>query len=279
MLKIKPDGGYKFIRSLNSDNTVILAERKADSSKCVLRELGADSLDLYRKILKNPHENVEAVKEIRRRGNSYIAVCEFCEGATLRELMDTNDPIIRCGIAQISEQLCDAARHFYELELVHRDITPNNIIVDYRGCDKKLDLKLIDFDISRRHYGNKPHDTTLYGTVGYAAPEQYGLGETDFLTDIYAVGRVIGDMMKICGYPPEFLEMWEYVNQKCTMYSPKDRYKSYELMKKDIAKIWRYNKAMMAAALGEYKSALKIFFRRDKSGNHEIEDDFLTISE
>lgn len=276
-IKINSGGEYKFIRSLNSDDTVILAEWKEDLSKCVLREVGADSLDLYRKIYQNPHENVEMVKEIHRAGSSYVAVCEFCEGTALRELMENNDPIIRCGISQISEQLCDAARHFYELGLVHRDITPNNIIIDYRGSDRKLDLKLIDFDISRIHYGNKQHDTTLYGTPGYAAPEQYGLGETDFLTDIYAVGRVIGDMLKMCGYPPEFLGMWEYVIQKCTMYSPKDRYKSYELMKKDIAKIWRNNKAMMAAALGEYKSALKILLRKHKSGNHEIEDDFLIV--
>ncbi len=209
--------------------------------------------------------------------NGYVAECEFCKGVTLRELTENDAPLLKIGMVQIAKQLCDAARHFYRLGLVHRDITPNNIIIDYGCFDKKLDLKLVDFDISRKRYGNKAHDTALYGTVGYAAPEQYGFGETDFRTDIYAVGRVIKDMLKECGYPPEFQKMWEFVIQKCTMYSSKDRYKSYEIMKKDAVRIWNYNKALPAACSREYKKALKIALFGEKPRSDNIEEDFLII--
>ncbi len=276
-IRIDPVGKYRFLCGLNADNTVVLAERKDNSEKCVLREVSRRSLKVYQKLYRNPHENVEAVRKICRVKGGYIAECEFCKGVTLRELTENDAPLFKIGIVQISKQLCDAARHFYRLGLVHRDITPNNIIIDFGCYDKKLDLKLVDFDISRRHYGDKAHDTALYGTVGYAAPEQYGFEETDFRTDIYSVGRVIGDMLKACDYPPEFQKIWEFVIQKCTMYSAKDRYKSYEIMKKDVMKIWQYHKALLAVCLGEYKKALQILFFGEKPHKDRMEDDFLII--
>lgn len=276
-IRIDPEGRYKFIQSLNEDNTVVLAERRDNSEKCVLREVSRSGLKIYQKIYLHPNENVEAVHNIFRVRSGYIAECEFCGGVTLYELMKNDPLLIQIGITQIAGQLCDAARHFYSLGLVHRDITPGNIIVDFGSLDKKLDLKLVDFDISRRHYGDKPHDTGLFGTVGYAAPEQYGFEETDFPADIYAVGRVIGDLLKAADYPPELQRMWEYVIQKCTMYSPKDRYRSYETMKRDIVKIWQYKKALLAAYSGEYLKALKMLFASGKLGGQGIEDDFLII--
>ncbi len=276
-LRIDPAGKYKFIRGLNNDNTVVLVERKDNSEKCVLREVSRRSLDVYQKIYRNPHENVETVRKISRVNGGYIAECEFCKGVTLRELMENDPSLLRIGICQISEQLCDAAQHFYKLGLVHRDITPNNIIINFWCYDKKLDLKLIDFDISRRRYGDKSHDTTLYGTVGYAAPEQYGFGETDFRTDIYAVGRVIADMFKVCGSMPEFQKMWEFVILKSTMYSPDERYKSYEIMKKDVVKIWEYKKALLAVCMKEYKKALQLFFFGEDPNRDRNEKDFLVI--
>lgn len=266
---------YKLIRGLNCDSTVVLAEDTANRKNVVLREVGG-SLKIYKRILAYPHENVEQVQKIIRVKNGYIAVCGFCEGVTLRELMAEDAPLVKIGIEQISEQLCDAACHLYKLGLVHRDITPNNIIVDFGSFDRKLDLKLIDFDISRVRYGGKGRDTSLFGTVGYAAPEQYGFEETDYRTDIYAVGRVIGDMLKVCGFPGEFRETWEQVIEKCTMYSPEDRYKSYKIMKKDIAEIWQIYRAMLMAQLGHLGRALKtvVFGEKKKDG---IKDDFLVM--
>lgn len=275
-IKIGSDCGFKFIRGLNEDNTVVLAENAANSETVVLREVSRGSLNIYKRIFDYPHENVERVQKIIRVKNGFVAVCGFCKGTALRELMAEDAPLMKIGIVQISEQLCDAACHLYRLGLVHRDITPNNIIVDFGCLDKKLDVKLIDFDISRARYGGKAHDTSLFGTVGYAAPEQYGFEETDFRTDIYAAGRVIGDMLKVCGYPDELQKMWERVIEKCTMYSPNDRYRSYEIMKKDIARIWQYNRALLMAELGHPVRAVKtVIFGEKKSGG--IEDDFLVV--
>lgn len=268
-------GNFELIRALNSDGTVLLARDTSLSENVVLREVGG-SLEIYKRILRFPHENVETVRKLVRVKNGYIAVCGFCAGCTLRELMENDAAFVKIGIVQIAEQLCDAAEHLQKLGLVHRDITPNNIIVDTRSLKRKADVTLIDFDISRIRYGGKPHDTTLFGTAGYAAPEQYGFSETDFRTDIYAVGRVIGDMLKVCEYPEELCQMWEQVIGKCTMYSPDDRYGSYEIMKKDVARIWQYRRALLAAALGRYGRALKIILFGEKKRG-DIEDDFLVL--
>lgn len=87
---------------------------------------------------------------------------------------------------------------------------------------------------------------------------------------------MIGDMLKVCGFPGEFRETWEQVIEKCTMYSPEDRYKSYKIMKKDIAEIWQIYRAMLMAQLGHLGRALKtvVFGEKKKDG---IKDDFLVM--
>lgn len=275
-INIHQSNNFKFIRSLNGDNTVVLAENLKTSEYAVLREVNEKSLDIFKKISTRPHENVENVQKIIRAKNGYIAVCGYCKGSTLRNIMDTDPTLLKVSIVQISRQICDAAYHLYKLGLVHRDITPGNIIVDFGSCEEKVHTTLIDFDISRTHYGNKDHDTSLFGTVGYAAPEQYGFEETDFRTDIYAAGRVILDMLTCCDYPEELQDQWKKVIEKCTEYSPDNRYKSYEIMKRDIEQIWRYNRALLMAALGHPVRAIKtILFGEKKTG--DIEDDFLVL--
>lgn len=269
--------GFKFIHGLNNDNTVVLAENTANSETVVLREAGQNSLNIYKRILKCPHENVENVQKIIRVKNGYIAVCGFCKGIVLRELMAQDVTIVRACIVQIANQLCNAACHLYKLGIVHRDITPNNIIVDYKRLENKLNVKLIDFDISRVRYGSKAHDTTIFGTVGYAAPEQYGFQDTNFQTDIYAIGRVIGDMIKVCGFSDNVNQkLWEFVIQKCTMYSPNDRYGSYKIMKNDISEIWLYKRTLSTIMSGYYRRVFKeLAF--DKQDANSFEDDPLIL--
>lgn len=277
-VNIEKSNNFKFLGSLNGDNTVILAEDLENSEKVILREVNENSLDIFKKISAHPHQNVERVTKLVRVKHGYIAVCGFCGGFTLRNIMDTDPALLKAGIVRISQQLCDAACHLHKLGLVHRDIKPENIIVDFGSLDEKVHTTLIDFDISRARSrnGGKAHDTGLFGTPGYAAPEQYGFGETDFRADIYAAGRVTGDMLACCGYPEELRDMWKKVIEKCTEYSPDNRYKSYEIMKREIEKIWDFNRALLMMELGHPVRALKtVLFGEKKTG--DIEDDFMVI--
>ena len=78
----------------------------------------------------------------------------------------------------------------------------------------------------------KKQDTRILGTVGYAPPEQYGISETDYRADIYAVGVLINEMLTGL-HPSQKLARghWGRIVSRCTMASPDKRYNSVrELM-------------------------------------------------
>lgn len=89
-----------------------------------------------------------------------------------------------------------------------------------------------------KQYNNEKHeDTALIGTVGYAAPEQYGFGTSGVQADIYAIGVLLNVML--LGKPPkEALPTGKIgkVIKKCTMMDPKDRYASVAELVLDLDK-------------------------------------------
>ena len=102
------------------------------------------------------------------------------------------------------------------------------------------DAVLIDFDAARsfsQGRGNagenvKTQDTRILGTVGYAPPEQYGISETDYRADIYAMGVLMNEMLTGV-HPSQTLAegRWGRIISRCTMIQPDKRYNSVtELM-------------------------------------------------
>jgi serine/threonine protein kinase len=80
--------------------------------------------------------------------------------------------------------------HFLSVQkprpIVFRDLKPSNIMITRDGR-----IKLIDFGIARFFKEEQREDTFVYGTPGYAAPEQYGLGQTDVRSDIFSLGATL----------------------------------------------------------------------------------------
>ncbi|HYA88930.1 MAG TPA: serine/threonine-protein kinase, partial [Nitrospirota bacterium] len=70
--------------------------------------------------------------------------------------------------------------------IVFRDMKPSNIMIAHDGR-----VKLIDFGIARFFKEDRKEDTYMYGTPGYAAPEQYGIGQTDVRSDLYSLGATL----------------------------------------------------------------------------------------
>ena len=122
---------------------------------------------------------------------------------------------------QITRQLCQALWVLHSMGVVHRDVKPDNVII--RGNEAAL----IDFDASRVYKNEIQEDTQILGTTGFAAPEQYGLSQSDGRTDIYALG-VLLNIMLTGEHPSRKLaggRMGRIV-QKCTMVNPNKRYKN-----------------------------------------------------
>jgi serine/threonine-protein kinase len=80
--------------------------------------------------------------------------------------------------------------HFLSVQrprpIVFRDLKPANIMIN---SDSRI--KLIDFGIARFFKEDRQEDTFVYGTPGYAAPEQYGSGQTDVRSDIFSLGATL----------------------------------------------------------------------------------------
>lgn len=216
-------GKYKALRALNTSGTVTLAENTADGIKYVLKELTEESAPIYRRISElPPQENLMRVHEILLHGERSVAVCEYVEGQTLDELLSSGKAFPITELRRIISQLCNAVEHLHRYGIIHRDVTPKNIILD-----ENLHLTLIDFDISRKFSGNREQDTTLYGTEGFAPPEQYGFRETGFTADIYALGVIMKLLLNTCtDCPPAQEVMLRKIAAKCTRFVPDKRYRS-----------------------------------------------------
>ena len=150
-------------------------------------------------------------------------VREYIEGESL-DVYARERQLTRDDITGIMEQLCDILQvlHTHQPPVVHRDIKPENIIVRPDG-----QIVLIDFDIAREVKEGAAADTVFFGTRGYAPPEQYGFGQTDSRTDIYAFGVLLRWLVtgsvrenRNITIEPDFQD----VINRCTAFSPEERY-------------------------------------------------------
>ena len=216
-------GKYKALRALNTSGTVTLAENTADGRKYVMKELPGESAAIYRRISDlPPQKNLMRVCEILSYGERSVAVCEYVEGQPLDELLSSGKTFPITELRRIISQLCNAVEQLHRYGIIHRDVTPKNVILD-----ENLHLTLIDFDISRKFSGNREQDTTLYGTEGFAPPEQYGFRETGFTADIYALGVIMKLLLNTCpDCPPAQEVMLRKIAAKCTRFVPDKRYRS-----------------------------------------------------
>ncbi len=133
-------------------------------------------------------KHVVRTHDIGERDGVYYLTMEYVEGITVRELLDTRG---RLGIAPtlaIASQLAQSLVAAHEQGVIHRDIKPQNLLLDGAGV-----LKVMDFGVARLAGGSAglTEAGMLVGTPSYMAPEQM-LGETfDERIDLYATGVVL----------------------------------------------------------------------------------------
>lgn len=126
---------------------------------------------------------VEATYELPEH---FVVVYDFVPGRTLSKVIETDEPLAPKSAVSLGVELCEAAEELHRHGIVHRDISPNNIVVAADGAH------LIDLGIARMRVEGASKDTTSLGTWGFASPEQYGFAQTDARSDVYSIGRVLG---------------------------------------------------------------------------------------
>jgi len=137
------------------------------------------------------HPNLPKVSDYFRHRGSYYIIMEYVEGRTLHQILKSRrgKPVDERLALSWALQIC-RAMHFLSVQkplpIVFRDLKPSNIMIPRDGG-----VKLIDFGIARFFKQDKSTDTFVYGTPGYAAPEQYGTGQTDVRSDIFSLGATL----------------------------------------------------------------------------------------
>ena len=131
-----------------------------------------------------PH--VEATYELP---DHFVVVYDYVSGRPLEHVVQQQGKLPERTATQLICQLCDAVTELHRHGIIHRDITPSNVIVADDGAH------LVDFGIARTVAANATHDTTALGTYGFASPEQFGFAQTDARSDVYSLGRLLGYML------------------------------------------------------------------------------------
>ena len=137
------------------------------------------------------HPNIVSIYDVENEGEFYYLILEYVEGMTLKDYMIKNPRMPIETIVHIAKQIAAGLSHAHQNGIIHRDIKPQNILMN-----ENLTCKITDFGIARA-YG----DTTLtqtnqmLGTVYYLSPEQARGNVATAQSDIYSLGILIFEMI------------------------------------------------------------------------------------
>ena len=172
-------------------------------------------------------------------GTEYL-LKHYIPGMDLEDYQERNRPLSVQEVLRLAIQICEIVEKLHTLTppILHRDIKPKNLIIDYKGSPH-----LIDFETARNYCENKSKDTVLLGTEGNAAPEQYGYSQTDVRTDIFGIGKVLeflcveNDICKIKNARTR--KQIKNITATATAFDPAHRYQSVFMLKCALKKVLR----------------------------------------
>lgn len=137
------------------------------------------------------HPGIVPTYDVGRHGETVFFVSEFIDGGSLADVCRSGSPTrgqLICWITQVA----DALAYAHDQGVVHRDITPANILIDAHGR-----ARLADFGISQP----PQTESRSLGTLTYASPEQVGGTAVDRRSDLYSLGVVLHEC--VAGFLPE----------------------------------------------------------------------------
>ena len=206
LLKESPRGSVRLIR------------HRASGKQFILRRFTGNG-EVYRRLLDCSCRHLPLIYETAEREGKNLVIEEFVQGDTLDFLL-ADALFTPQETRKVVKQLCQGLWVLHSMAAVHRDVKPENVIL------RRTDAVLIDFDAARLHKPQAEADTQILGTTGFAAPEQYGLGQSDTRTDIYSLG-VLMNVMLTGQHPSKKLAEGRMgrVIQRCTQVNPAKRYK------------------------------------------------------
>ena len=192
------------------------------------------------------HPMIPKIADAYISGDRAVVIEEYVCGSTLEDIIKEYGAQPADTVIDWVRQICYVIGYLHSLNPIHiyRDIKPANFIIDPSGR-----IRVIDFGIMRTFKPGRTEDTCSLGTKGYAAPEQFGgRGQTDPRTDIYEIGITMYRLLTgndVCERnfilkpitldEPGIAPGLAYIMNKCTRFSPRERYISCEELLNDLS--------------------------------------------
>lgn len=212
---------YDTLRVLKQSprGTVSVVRHKKSGTRYVFRRYSGSG-EVYRRLLPVLCPHLPQIMEAAEQDGQTAVLEEYVQGDTLAELL-MGARLTEREARQVTMQLCQALHVLHSMGAVHRDVKPENVIL--RGSDAVL----IDFDAARIYKDESESDTQVLGTTGFAAPEQYGIFQSDERADIFSLG-VLLNIMLTGKHPSRGMAAGKMgrIVRKCTMTAPEQRYQS-----------------------------------------------------
>lgn len=217
---------YTELSCIDGKSNVYLVQHTETKQKYIRKTRSVYDKELYLELQKLQVPGVPEIYHIIEDGGHLTIIEEYIKGEMLSDFLSRCAPLPVSSATGYIRKLCAilAPLHKAEPAIIHRDIKPENIILT---ADNRLFL--IDFNAARLYGPDKTEDTVLMGTVDYAAPEQYGFGQSDARTDIYALGILL-NLMLTGAFPKQKLYDGDlsFVISKCINMDPAKRYASVQ---------------------------------------------------
>ncbi len=212
-----------------------------NNNRYLAKTVDIKQLDLLKQInqISNECKYILPIESFFTMGEQLVYLTKIIPSKTLQDLIDNEVKLEREIIYHIINQTLLAIKAMHSKDILHRDIKPANILVS-----DTFDIQVIDFDISRKYKPEQTSDTTLFGTRGYAAPEQFGFMQTTKQSDIYAIGKTIEAFISSCYDTFDF--NLEKLVSKSTQLDPEMRFLDIDELLELVSAIDKHNKQVQA---------------------------------
>ena len=137
------------------------------------------------------HPNIVEVYDVGEEDGNYYIVMEYVEGKTLKQLLQKRGALTLTEVIDIMCQLTDGLAHAHEAYIIHRDIKPQNIMIEDNGL-----VKITDFGIAMALNSTQLTQTnSVMGSVHYLPPEQANGKGSTVKSDIYSLGILMYELL------------------------------------------------------------------------------------